>query len=120
MTPEVFFIQYLERALPAVTVVADVPDKGGEPSQDFLTVELVGASVKDQVSVATLAIDSWSTTRAKAMDLSAEVKDVMFKALEEPEVSFVELNTEYNNPRLSTRHPRYRTMWRVTYVSLTE
>ena len=115
MTPETYVIKYLDEALPGVLVFGEVPEN--EPRQDFLTVELTGASITNQLSSATLAIDSWSLTRAQAMELSVQVKEAMFKMLEEP-IGDVMLDTEYNNPRLSTKHPRYRTMWRIVYVSL--
>lgn len=114
MTPEAYVIKYLDDSMPGVFVSGDVPEE--EHYRNFLTVELTGADITNQVSGATLAIDSWAPTRAEAMQLSAEVKTAMFNMLEEPEISAVELLTEYNNPRLSTKHPRYRTMWRIVYV----
>ena len=116
MTPEAYVVKYLETALPGVSVFGEVPAK--EPIEDFITVELTGAGISNQVSSATLAVDAWSTSRSAAMALSAEVRAAMFQMLEEDEISLVELETEYNNPRLSTKHPRYRTMWRIVYVSI--
>lgn len=116
MTPEAYVVKYLETALPGVSVLGEVPAE--EPIQDFITVELTGASISNQVSSATLAVDAWSTSRANAMTLSAEIRTAMFQMLEEDEISSVELDTEYNNPRLSTKHPRYRTMWRIIYISI--
>ena len=108
---EAFIIDYLGGLLTQ-------PVSGSVPHPmpaEFVTVEKTGGSYRDKVHGATIAIQSWSTTRAAACDLNEAVKAAMDAIIDEPEVNACELNTDYNYPDLASNRPRYQAVFDVTY-----
>ena len=110
---EAFIIDYLGTAL-SVPVSGSVPHP--MPSE-FVTVEKTGGSYRDKVHGATIAVQSWSTTRAAACALNELVLAAMDAITDEPEVNWCGLNSDYNYPDLATNRPRYQAVFDVVYFN---
>lgn len=110
MRIESLIIAHLSKQL-SVPVYGDMPDRGAVP--EFVTVEKTGSNLSDHIYSATLAVQSWSTSRAAADELNEKVKAAMAKALELNEISRCALETDYNYPDLSTKRPRYQAIYEV-------
>ena len=78
MNIEKLIINYLSAQL-HVPVYGDVPNLGTEA--EFVTVEKVGSSERDHVCKSSLAVQSWSTSRAKAAELNETAKSAMRSAV---------------------------------------
>ena len=112
---EAIIIEYLTEALPDITVSGMVrPDAG----TTFITVEKTGSNEIDQITEATLAIQSWAATQAEAASLNERVKDAMKALVFLPEISRSHCDTDYNNPRLSDKHPRYQAVFSVVFKEI--
>lgn len=120
MTIEEFIIEYLATAL-AETVGSTTipfPVSGDVPSpvpDSFLTVEQTAADSVNKIRSATIAIESWHTTRANAAALNARVEAAMEKIIEKTEISSCSLDTSYNNPDMTRKKPRYQADFTVVY-----
>lgn len=112
MSVEEFIIEYLSKRL-SVPVYGDVPDL--HTVNEFVTVEKIGSSVNNHIYKATVAVQSWSTSRARADALNERVKPVMAAAVELPELSRCQLTNDYNFPALASKRPRYQALFEVTY-----
>ena len=80
MTIEEYIIDYLATAL-ATTVGSTTipfPVSGDVPSpvpDRFVTVEQTGADAENKIRFATIAVQSWHTSRAKAAELNARTHE---------------------------------------------
>lgn len=111
MNIEEFIIAYLSEAL-EVPVSGDVPS----PVPDrFVTVEMTGLTKEDKISSATIAVQSWETTRADASDLNDTVIAAMEAMISEPEISKSALDTSYNYTDITRKKPRYQAVFTVVY-----
>lgn len=86
----------------------DMPDS-------FVYVEKTGSSQNDRLFHATFAVQSYAESLYKAMVLNDAVKAAMFDAESLPEVTRVELNSDYNYPDLSTKRPRYQAVFDIIH-----
>lgn len=112
MNIEQFMINYLSGQL-SVGVSGSVP----HPLPDeFVTVEKTGSSLTDRIDGATLAVQSWSTSRAAAAALNETVKAAMEAAAALPEISRCALESDYNYTDLATNKPRYQAVFDVVYL----
>lgn len=111
MTIEEFIILYLSGHL-TVRVSGDVPS----PIPDsFVTVEQTGSQRENKIGTATIAVQSWATSRAAAAQLNKQVEEVMHAMISEPEISYCELNTSYNYTDMARKKPRYQAVFSVVY-----
>ncbi len=112
MTIEEFIIAYLGEAL-SVPVSGSVPHPA---PAEFVTVEQTGGGETDLISRATLAVQSWSSSRAAAAALNELVKAAMAAAVSCPEISSCSLNSDYNYPDMTMDRPRYQAGFDVVYL----
>lgn len=111
MTIEGFIIDYLDGVL-SVPVSGSVPHP--MPAQ-FVTVEKTGGSETDRIRGATLAVQSWNTSRAAAAALNETVKAAMAGLTALPEISRCALVSDYNYTDRSTNTARYQAVFDVVY-----
>lgn len=111
MTIEAYIIQYLGSRL-TVPVSGDIPEPLPET---FVTVEQTGGEHRDKIRHATIAVQSWSTSRANAAALDEEVIQILEAATGEPEISRCALDSHYNFTDLSRKKPRYQAVFDVVY-----
>lgn len=109
---EELYINYLNEVL-AVPVSGDVPDFG--KVTDFVTVEKTGSGLENHIHRATIAVQSWSSSRAEAAALNEKVVSAMLASAELPEINRCALNTDYNFPDLARKRPRYQAVFEVVY-----
>ena len=115
MTIEEFVIGKLAAALSSG---AAVPVSGSVPHplpEIFVTVEKTGGSTADRIPTDTLAVHSYSTSRASAAELSGLVKAAMAGLAAEPEIASVALVREFNYTDEINKKPRYRAVFDVVH-----
>lgn len=120
MTIEEYIISYLATAL-ATTVGSTTipfPVSGDVPSpvpDSFITVEQTGADAENKIRFATIAIQSWHTSRAAAAALNARVEAAMDRITEKPEISACALSNSYNYTDMARKKPRYQAVFQVVH-----
>ena len=114
MTIEQFVIEYLSGA----DELAGIPVSGSvrhPMPPKFVTVEMTGSSVRDFITSAAVAVQSWADTRAEAAALNDTVKTLMDAMISEPEISRSALDSSYNFTDLQTNKPRYQAVYEITF-----
>lgn len=112
MSIETTIIAYLADNL-SVPVSGDRPNLA--ENAEFVTVEKLGSGLKDHLESASIAVQSWSDSRAAADALNETVKTVMAGMAALPEISRCALDTDYNFPDLDTKKARYQALFDVVY-----
>jgi hypothetical protein len=112
MTPEEFFIEYLNENMDGVQAYGDEPDPA---PPFFLTVEQVGGGGENTLGRADIAVQSWAPTRAEAGQLNARVIAAMRAAAADPRISKCHLDTSYNFTDTTKKRPRYQAVFEVVH-----
>ena len=120
MTIEEYTIQYLATALAETVGSTTIPFPvfGDVPSpvpDRFITVEQTGAGAENKIYFATIAIQSWHTSRAAAGALNAQVIAAMDRITDNAEISSCDLDTSYNYTDMARKKPRYQAVFSVVY-----
>ena len=120
MIIEEYIISYLATALAetvgSVTIPFPVSGDVPSPVPDSFILPLPSAQASTaSIRSATIAIESWHTSRAKAAALNAKVEAAMERITEKPEISSCSLDTSYNNPDMTRKKPRYEADFTVVY-----
>lgn len=115
---EAIIIDYLTGKLyngsALVPVSGDVPE---DPPDTFVTVELLSGGVSNKIESASVAVQSWASTRAAAAALNNQVKAVMADAVSLGKISHCRLDTNYNFTDATTKHPRYQAVFEVVFFN---
>ncbi len=107
MNTEALLIKHLSSKLAAdgIRAYGDVPS--ARP-KTFVTVERLGGSVDQFVDRASLAVQAWESSRARAAALADRLVGVVESAVLLPEVAGAEVSTLYNFPDPDSRQARYQ------------
>jgi hypothetical protein len=109
---EVLLLNYLNNAGLSATVYTEQPKE--KPSKFFL-IEKTGGIVTEHITESTFAIQSLADSMFEAASMSEEVKTAMSNAIILPEISRVEINSDYNFTDTSTKKYRYQAVFVVTH-----
>lgn len=109
---EQIIYEYLNRTLTNTTVTTEI--RQGMPSS-FVFIEKTGSSMRDRLKVARVAVQSYGASLYDAAALNETVKDAMFEMVGEPDITNVELNSDYNYTDTQTKQPRYQVVFEITH-----
>lgn len=109
---ELIVYNYLNRVLTNTTVVTEI--RQGLPGS-FVFIEKTGSSMRDRLKVARVAVQSYAQSLYGAAELNERVKTAMLDMVSEPEVTNVELNSDYNYTDTQTKTPRYQAVFEITH-----
>ena len=84
--------------------------------EKFIVVDKTGSGRKDFIKSATVAIQSYNSTKAKTASLNEQIKDAMFKMIVLNNISKVELNTDYPFNDISNKRYRYQAVFDIVYM----
>ena len=106
--------EYLRTRIP-VPVYLELPKEHG-PS--YVLIEKTGSSRENRINHATFAVQSISTTMADAILLNETVKAAMEDMTALPEISRVDLNSDYNFTDTEKKIPRYQAVYDLVFLIL--
>lgn len=116
---ETVILNYLNMMLD-VPVLMELPEV---PSEDFpsfpeelVIIELVGKSVEDRLTDASIALQSYGATLYQAAALDEQVRMAMEQITEFTDISGVHLSSNYNHTDPDTKRYRYQCVYEVYYV----
>ena len=95
-----------------VSVYMEVPD---DPPANFIVIERIGSSRVDLLNSASFAIQSYSDTLYKTVELNEAVKDAMMRIKELDNISSCTLDRDYNFTDTSTKRYRYQALFIITH-----
>lgn len=105
-------ISYLNGLKLSADVYAMVP--ATKPNK-FFVIQKTGSSRINGVDSSTIAIQSYGSTLLEAATMNQEVKDAMLDFIEEPYISAVELNGDYNYTDTAQKQYRYQAVFVITH-----
>ena len=109
---ELIVLEHLMTKLNMTDVYMEVPDN---PPKKFVVIDKTGGGRKNLICSATLAIQSYDETLAKAAVLNKDVKAAMYDLAENINVGKVALETDYNFTDTSTKRYRYQAVFDITH-----
>lgn len=82
---------------------------------DYVLIDQTGSSRENHIVTTTLAIQSYGQTLYQAMLLNESVKQAMEDFTQLPEVTRVELQTDYNFTNTTTKQYRWQAVYLITH-----
>lgn len=82
---------------------------------DYVMIDQTGSSRENHITTTTLAIQSYGRTLYQAMLLNESVKQAMEDFAHLPEVTRVELQTDYNFTNTVTKQYRWQAVYLITH-----
>ena len=108
---EKIVLDYLNEKL-SVSCYMETPEN---PPKSYVLIEKTSGGEGNMIKSATLAIQSYAETLAKAATLNEEVKEVLRDIAELDSISKAKLNSDYNFTDTSTKKYRYQAVFDFVY-----
>lgn len=109
---EVLLYNYLNNAGLSAHVYTEQPP---EKPERFFLMEKTGGIVTEHITESTIAIQSLAESMYEAASMNEEIKTVMEQAINLPDISRVEINSDYNYTDTATKKYRYQAVFVVTH-----
>lgn len=103
-------INYLTNKL-GVSVTTEVPKSKSE----FVTIRKIDGGRVNYIDVATLSIESTSTSLFKAAELDKRVRDAMFEMVSEKDISGVNLGGNSSDNDTTSKRYAYESIFNIFY-----
>lgn len=109
---EQILLEYLKNNM-SVPVYLEKP-RSNVP-QSYILVEKTGSRLTDHIKGATIAIQSYSDSLAKTIELNEEVKEIMLASVVLEDIGDCGLNTDYNFTDTQEKKYRYQAIFDITH-----
>lgn len=86
-----------------------------EQTTGYVLIDQTGSTNRNHITTATVAVQSYGASLYEAYTLNRAVQDVMLSFVEEPEVSSVKLETDYNFTNTATKQYRWQAVYQITH-----
>ena len=107
---ETLLIEYLTNEL-NVFVGMEPP----EDLTDYVLLDKTGSSRTNHIITSTFAVQSYGASLYEAMELNDIVAEAMRGLLDLPEITKVELETDYNFTNTTTKQYRWQAVYDITH-----
>lgn len=103
-------LDYLSTQL-SVGVYAEAP----EQTTGYVLLDQTATSNENHITTTTIAVQSYGATLYAAMSLNEDVKVAMEGFAEQPQVTKVKLETDYNFTNTATKQYRWQAVYHITH-----
>lgn len=104
---------YLDTCDLGAPVLMEIPKN---PPSEFFIVEKTGSAMNNHIYQSTIAIQSYASSLYAAASANDDIKDAMlYDFVNEPEITKVELNSDYNYTDTQSKKYRYQAVFDVTH-----
>ena len=103
---------YLVTRLTGTSIYVDVP---ASPGAKYVVVEKTGGGIEEHIRHSVVTVQSYAGSRYEAAILNDSVVMAMLSAVSLPEISAVELNSDYDYTDTTTKHYRYQAVFDVVH-----
>lgn len=107
---ETLILDYLSEHL-EVFVGMEAP----EQVTNYVILDKTGSSRSNHIITTSIALQSYGASLYEAMELNAEVEEVMEGLLELNQIAKVELETDYNYTNTATKQYRWQAVYQITH-----
>lgn len=108
-------ISYLSTALTSGQDQIFVGVEAPEDITGYVLLDQTGSSNSNHITTTTFAIQSYGASLYEAILLNEKVKAAMVGFAEEPEISSVRLETDYNFTNTATKQYRWQAVYQITH-----
>ena len=108
-------ISYLSTQLSSGGTSIYVGMEAPEQLSGYVLIDQTGSSTSNHITTTTIAVQSYGSSLYNALLLNESVKTAMFKFVEEPEISSVKLETDYNFTNTATKQYRWQAVYEITH-----
>jgi len=113
MIIETEIIRYLQTALDTDRVYAEVPE---DASGNFIVIDKTGGGSTDYINTATIAVQSYGSSKLRAIELNESVKTAMKDLIFFSDgISDCRLVTDYNFSNIAKKQHRYQAVFEITH-----
>lgn len=109
---EKVLLDYLNDNLGNVRVYMERPET---PPEEFVLIEKTGGGVENMIFNSLITIKSYSDTLLHAAQLNDRIVKLMLNAIECPEITWVDLNSDYNYTDRAEKRYRYQAVFDVKH-----
>ena len=95
-----------------IPAYCEVPEKA---PASFFVIDKLGSNTEDQISSATVAIQSYAASKLEAAVLNENLKGIMEQRTAENEISGCKLNSDYDHTDTKSKRYRYQAVFDITY-----
>ena len=103
-------LDYLNTQL-SVGVYAEAPAQ----LTDYVLLDQTATSNENHITTTTIAVQSYGATLYGAMSLNEDVKAAMKGFAEQPQVTKVKLETDYNFTNTASKQYRWQAVYHITH-----
>lgn len=103
-------IEYLDEALDVYVGV-----RAPEETTGYVLLDQTGSTNANHIMTTTIAIQSYGEALNDALTLAESVKDAMLEFVEDPDVSAVRLESDYNFTNTETKQYRWQSVFEITH-----
>lgn len=108
-------ISYLSTALSSEQNQIFVGVEAPTEYTGYVLVDQTSSSNSNHITTTTFAIQSYGESLYEAILLNEQVKAAMVSFAEEPEISSVKLETDYNFTNTDTKQYRWQAVYQITH-----
>ncbi len=108
---ERILIEYLNNVLTQPVYV----ERPENPPREYVVIQKLGSSKKNQISQAMMAFQSYSDSLYEAALLNEDVKAAVEASVSLPEISSAKLNSDYNFTNTASKQYRYQAVFNITH-----
>lgn len=101
---------YLNKEQSTPAYVEKQPDE-----KTYYLIQKTGSKKENKINTATIAIQSYATSKYEAAKLNDILISIMDLAIKENNISSVELNSDYDYTDTTTKEYRYQAVFNITY-----
>lgn len=107
--------KYIQDYLTGCTEVPVYVEEPQRPPKKYILVDKLGSSVENHILSASVAIQSYGSSRLEAAQLNENVKAYMEAMATRPEISRCKLNSDYPFMDTATKRHRYQAVFDITH-----
>lgn len=109
---EKVLLDYLNENLGNVKAFMERPER---PPEEYILIEKTGGGVENMIYNSLITIQSFSDTLLHAAQLNDRVVKIVLNAIELPEITWVDLNSNYNYTDTGSKQYRYQAVFDVKH-----
>lgn len=105
----------IKRYLDSHLTVPAFLEKPLKSPKNFVLFEKTGSGKTNHIVTVSIAFQSYGKTMYEAAEINEELKQIIEKMVELPEISSVKLNSDYNYTDTETKEYRYQAVYDIAY-----
>ena len=95
-----------------IPAYCEIPENAPD---SFYVIDKLGSGSEDLIASATIAVQSYASSKLAAAVLNETLKEIMDQLPAEKEISRCQLNSDYDHTDTTSKRYRYQAVFDITY-----